>query len=41
VVRASASDLVLLLYGRLPATGVDVEGDADLLDELLDLVDTD
>ncbi len=40
VVRASASDLVLLLYGRLPRTGVAVEGDPNLFHELLDLVDT-
>jgi hypothetical protein len=41
VVRASASDLVLLLYGRLPDSAVEVEGDAALLRELLDSADTD
>jgi uncharacterized protein (TIGR03083 family) len=43
VVRASASDLVLLLYGRLPqsADGIKIEGDANLLGELLGSADTD
>lgn len=39
-VRASASDLVLLLYGRLPASEVEVAGDSALLDELLGAADT-
>jgi uncharacterized protein (TIGR03083 family) len=43
VVRASASDLVLLLYGRLPqsADGIKIEGEAALLGELLGSADTD
>jgi uncharacterized protein (TIGR03083 family) len=41
VVRASASDLVLLLYGRLPDASVTVEGDSGLLRDLLDSADTD
>ena len=40
VVRASASDLVLLLYGRLPHASVTVEGDSGLLRDLLDSADT-
>ncbi len=35
VVRATASDLVLLLYGRIPPSAVRVEGDIALLDDLL------
>ncbi len=41
VVRASASDLVLLLYGRLLHDSVTVEGDPGLLRDLLDSADTD
>ncbi len=41
LVRAPASDLVLLLYGRLPYTSVTVEGDPGLLRDLLDSADTD
>ena len=40
VVTASASDLVLTLYGRLPPSAVRVEGDPKLLQDLLDLEDT-
>jgi uncharacterized protein (TIGR03083 family) len=40
VVRATASDLVLLLYGRLPYSEVEVEGDVTLLRELLGAADT-
>jgi uncharacterized protein (TIGR03083 family) len=40
VVRASASDLVLLLYGRIPQADVEVEGDATRLRELLGAADT-
>lgn len=39
-VRASASDLVLLLYGRLPVSVVSVEGERRLLAAFLDAVDT-
>ena len=38
--RATASDLVLLLYGRLPPSAVDVEGDVSLLESLLDAAST-
>ncbi len=41
VVRSTASDLVLLLYGRLARTEVGVQGEVRLVEELLDLVDTD
>jgi uncharacterized protein (TIGR03083 family) len=35
LVRASASDLVLMLYGRVPASAVDSRGDLALLATLL------
>ncbi len=38
--RATASDLVLMLYRRLPVPDVDVEGDAMLVAALLSLADT-
>jgi len=41
VVTASASDLVLVLYGRLPPTAVRIEGDPTLLQDLLAVVGTD
>jgi uncharacterized protein (TIGR03083 family) len=41
VVTASASDLVLVLYGRLPPAAVRIEGDPTLLQDLLALVSTD
>jgi uncharacterized protein (TIGR03083 family) len=37
-VRATASDLVLLLYGRLPLPDVEVQGDTSLVEALLDAV---
>ena len=40
-VHGSASDLVLLLYGRLTPSSVRVDGDPALLDELLGSADTD
>jgi uncharacterized protein (TIGR03083 family) len=40
VVTAPASDLVLTLYGRLPPSAVRVEGDTKLLQDFLDLEDT-
>ncbi len=39
-VRASASDLVLLLYGRLPISVVSVRGERRLLGGFLEAVDT-
>jgi uncharacterized protein (TIGR03083 family) len=39
-VSAPASDLVLLLYGRLPASAVSLQGDPGRLDAFLDAVDT-
>jgi uncharacterized protein (TIGR03083 family) len=39
-VRASASDLVLLLYGRLPASVVSVDGERGVLAAFLDAGDT-
>jgi uncharacterized protein (TIGR03083 family) len=39
-VRAGASDLVLWLYGRVPQSGVDVEGDRGAVDALLQAVRT-
>jgi uncharacterized protein (TIGR03083 family) len=41
VVRASASDLVLLLYGRLVPSDVVVEGDTVLIEDLLRTGETD
>src|SRR3984957_17354852 len=41
VVTTSASDIVLVLYGRLPPTAVRVEGNPALFQDLLDLVSTD
>ena len=39
-IRGSASDLLLGLYTRVPLTDLDVIGDADLAQELLDRLDT-
>jgi uncharacterized protein (TIGR03083 family) len=39
-VRATASDLLLLLYRRIPAAAVTVTGDASLVDALLAAADT-
>jgi uncharacterized protein (TIGR03083 family) len=39
-VRASASDLVLLLYGRISPAAVEIEGDAALVRTLLGIIDT-
>ena len=37
-VRGSASDLFLFLWGRVPASTLDVVGDASLLDRYRELV---
>jgi uncharacterized protein (TIGR03083 family) len=39
-VRASVSDLVLLLFGRIPASAVEIEGDQSLVALLLEAIDT-
>ena len=39
VVRASASDLLLLLWRRIPRTSLHAEGDLDLLDRFLATVE--
>jgi hypothetical protein len=39
-VRAAASDLVLLLYGRIAPSAVEIEGDPALVRTLLGIIDT-
>jgi uncharacterized protein (TIGR03083 family) len=39
-IRATVSDLVLLLFGRIPVSAVEIEGDRSLVENLLEAIDT-